>query len=386
MAEDKYLSLEEAAERLGVTIKTLHKYLREGSLKGDRRPKGGKWLRVKESDIEEFITGQPQAEPEDTGGKGDPELEGIQRQIAVAEAQGKLELANRQIATFEELDGLVAKTKEEAIRLGSERERVEAGVEQNEVDRRANEEKAMLLTEREEEDKQQSLYRINRIAEKQKEKAAEWEAEDKRRAASHKAQLTFLDGLAIKIYNPPPQAISNRLQEDMVALFEPLMESYGLKPEFDGKGAYVSLEDRYGVVGVQVVSGGRRKAEVFEDGASPSDIKLCYKECVGVYNWMRAEPNYGYQFCASIDATARHLSGLVKDKSDKDLKSERDAILLLFQHFHRAIMVSAEAYQNVRMADWSQVADWLCKRAELLEVKLGVGVMMDEDENLPLRM
>ena len=59
MPEHGYLTLEEVAKELDLSIKTIKEYLNEGKLKGDRNPVSGSWIRVKESDLQEFLTGKP---------------------------------------------------------------------------------------------------------------------------------------------------------------------------------------------------------------------------------------------------------------------------------------------------------------------------------------
>ena len=78
MIEEKYLSIPEVAERLGVNEKTVYKYLRVGQLKGEKNPVGGKWLRIKETDLEMFITGKP-TEINRQADKKDGESDAIQK-------------------------------------------------------------------------------------------------------------------------------------------------------------------------------------------------------------------------------------------------------------------------------------------------------------------
>ena len=55
--EERWLSVDEVAERLRVDAETVHAWLREGRLPGeDDRTSGGP--RVRSSDLEEFLLGQ----------------------------------------------------------------------------------------------------------------------------------------------------------------------------------------------------------------------------------------------------------------------------------------------------------------------------------------
>jgi excisionase family DNA binding protein len=52
MQSSPWLGTKEAAERLGVTLRTLYRFIDEGSLSAYRF---GRVIRVKESDLDEFI-------------------------------------------------------------------------------------------------------------------------------------------------------------------------------------------------------------------------------------------------------------------------------------------------------------------------------------------
>jgi excisionase family DNA binding protein len=58
--EERLLSAEEAAERLGMSRYTIGEWLRSGRLKGRRI---GRFWRVRASDLEAFITNLPPLEP-----------------------------------------------------------------------------------------------------------------------------------------------------------------------------------------------------------------------------------------------------------------------------------------------------------------------------------
>lgn len=62
MADEAYLSMEEVAKRLGVVEKTIDKYVRQGRLKAVKNPISGSVVGIRESDLQEFLTGKP-AEP-----------------------------------------------------------------------------------------------------------------------------------------------------------------------------------------------------------------------------------------------------------------------------------------------------------------------------------
>lgn len=71
MSDEGYLTIEEVAQRLGVDIKTVQVYLREGRLKGEKNPISGSWLRVSEDALEEFLTGKPVEKRKQANEQGD---------------------------------------------------------------------------------------------------------------------------------------------------------------------------------------------------------------------------------------------------------------------------------------------------------------------------
>ncbi len=112
MVDEKYLSIKEAAERLGVNEKTVYKYLREGRLKGEKNPVGGKWLRIKESDMEVFITGKPMEVSEKSSEK-EEENDAVLR----AEEAVRIAKANKERVEFEAA-GATAQLEKDAATLG----------------------------------------------------------------------------------------------------------------------------------------------------------------------------------------------------------------------------------------------------------------------------
>ncbi len=112
MVEGKYLSIPEASERLGVNEKTVYKYLREGRLTGEKNPIGGKWLRIKESDLEMFITGKPT----EVKSQGDKQ-EGESDAVAKAEEEARIAKANKERVEFEAAEAK-AQTEKDAATLG----------------------------------------------------------------------------------------------------------------------------------------------------------------------------------------------------------------------------------------------------------------------------
>lgn len=388
MAETRYRSIEEVAQQLGVQVKKVQEYLREGRLKGEKNPVSGSWLRVKESDLAEFITGKAVEQPNDMASEkveSNPELAKIHGEIEIAKAKKDLELATRGFNSFEEFDKLKAVLETQQQEL-SEREQTCVAKEQSVATR---ERAVAVLEERalfaDEERKKMLVDAQNRIAKVGDEYKKRWEAEDEKRRQNSKKVLSHLDRLAELVYNPPPQSLSNRLQEQLIALLAIIMEVHGLHPQFDSRDVYIPLESRYGTAGEQPKRETRMTAEVAVDGSVPANMRACYKACVNVYRWMRQEPSYGHDFCRQILPMARWLQQYVRAKSDDQIADKEMTILALFQKFHRAIMLWAETYQNARDGDWSEAVNWLCGRAQLLEAKLGVGVAQ-EDANLPLRL
>lgn len=388
--EERWLSIKQVAPMIGKGEQTTTDYCNEGKFPRAHRPGGGKWV-IPEGDVQAYLTGKPVvmavAPPE-----ASEAVKKIDEDVKIAEGERKLAVAKREAEaakagfdTAEAWDKAQVEFKDKEQEL-NEREQALENKEQMVLGMEAiNKVKASELADKEEKDKQELLARINRIDQEDKKHKAVREAEDAKRQESHKKQLSTIDGLAQKIYNPPPQSISNRLQEQMITLLQPIMESYGLRPQFDKLSRYIPLADRYGTIGSKVAEEVRRKPEVSSDGATPENIRNCYKACVSVYKWMGQEPNYGYEFCRKSHATAQQLQGLVKDKGDEEITTHQEAILPLFQRFHMAFMAWAETYQNAKNGDWASVVDWLCKHAELLEAKLGVGVA-EEDGNSPLRV
>ena len=59
MSDSGYLTLEEIAQQLGISVKTVKEYLNEGKLNGERNPVSGSWIRVAESDFQEFLGVKP---------------------------------------------------------------------------------------------------------------------------------------------------------------------------------------------------------------------------------------------------------------------------------------------------------------------------------------
>jgi excisionase family DNA binding protein len=67
--EDRLFSVEETAERLGVSKYTVSDWIKAGRLKGF---KIGKFWRVKESDLQAFIDNPPPLQPRGPAAKGSP--------------------------------------------------------------------------------------------------------------------------------------------------------------------------------------------------------------------------------------------------------------------------------------------------------------------------
>lgn len=86
MADEKYLSIEEVAKRLGVEEKTIGKYVREGKLKAVKNPINGSIVGFRETDIQEFLTGKPAEQKVETKQAGD-----ISPEVAEAKTHTTLE-------------------------------------------------------------------------------------------------------------------------------------------------------------------------------------------------------------------------------------------------------------------------------------------------------
>lgn len=107
MPEGGYLTLEEIAKQLGIGIKTVKEYLNDGKLKGERNPVSGSWIRVAESDFQEFLTGKPAEvvkQVEKVGGDT-PELAEAKRQTTLEkELAEQSKLQNEQHRAKIEMD------------------------------------------------------------------------------------------------------------------------------------------------------------------------------------------------------------------------------------------------------------------------------------------
>jgi len=100
VADIEYLTLEEVAQKLGISVKTVKEYLNEGKLKGERNPVSGSWIRVAESDFQEFLTGKPAevVKPNEKAGSDIPvEVSEAKQQTTLAkELADKAKLQNEE--------------------------------------------------------------------------------------------------------------------------------------------------------------------------------------------------------------------------------------------------------------------------------------------------
>lgn len=374
MPEDRLLSPEEVAERLKVQVKTIGKYVRDGTLKGVKNPRNDSLLGIKESDLEEFITGKPVEYKEDNSASSSQDGDEVNKKKAELE---KIKL-DKQIA-------LETKDIKDANELRGREDRLEErekGVIEKENGINARMELVIQgeknLAEKQEQDKQLFLVRINRIEEEDKKHKEAIEKENAKIKERNKARLSLVDGLAQKIYNPPPHGISMNLQEQLIDLIEPIMGLYGLHPQFDELNRYIPLVDRYSITQPTVSEVRREPTHIYSDGRMPQSIKYCYKMCISIYQWMAQEPTYGEEFCRRIRFQTRQLQSLVKNKDDSEITRQQEVILGYFRAWYKIIMRWAETYQNAQKQDWTEVVDWLCQCAQILEAKLNVGVLEDE--------
>jgi len=379
MSEDKILKPEEAAELLGVKVSTLREYVRDGKLQGVKNVINDSLLGIRESELQKLLVGdsvKKDTTVEETNIEGNSELSKKKVELELLKVDEEIALKKSDIKDANELHERVAEVEERRKAVVEKESGLNARMELVIKGERE-------LAEKQEQDKQMLLARINRIDQEDKKHKEAREKDDAKRQERHKMHLSFVDDLAQKIYNPPPQSISRALQEQLVVSLEPIMETFGLHPQFDQLKRYVPLEDRYGIEASEMREAREVQIEVSTDGSTPRAIQYCYKMCIGVYRWMNQEPSYGQEFCRRIRLQTRQLQSLVKNKEDDEITKQQEQILDYFRIWYKSIMRWAEVYQNVPNQDWTHIVDWLCQCAQVLEVKLGVGVV-DDGSNSPV--
>lgn len=122
-------------------------------------------------------------------------------------------------------------------------------------------------------------------------------------------------------------------------------KKYELPLKFDKENHYIPL-------------GERGKANV---------IRNSYRLCMNIYNWMHREPVHGHNFCRVIHPDAQQLREYIKDKSDDEIKANQKGIMALFKKWDKAVLCTAEEYQNDAKFDWAALVEWLCDGSERLE-------------------
>lgn len=377
--EDRILTPEEASDFLRIKLSTLRDYVRKGKIKAVKNMINDSLLGVKESELHKILQGETEGKPkvEEPKSEASVELTKKKSELEALKVDKEIALEKEGIKDAKEL-------RDRTVEL--ERREKEVVERENGIEARMEliiqGEKA--LAEKQEQDKALYLARINRIDQEEKKHKEAREKDDAERKERSKALLSFTDDLAQKIYNPPPQSISKSLQNQLIASIEPIMESYGLHSQFDGLDRYIPLGDRY-LVEPSEVSEARRETRrerimIHTNGAIPEQVQICYAMCYGIFQWMEnKEPIYGLEFCMRISAKTKQLRALVKDKNEDEIVKQQDNILQCFRMWHKYLMWWAEFYENAQGYDFTDIKDWLCDCARVLEEQLGVGVVDDGD-------
>ncbi len=360
MPDEIYISIEEVAKRLGVGERTVEKYVRLGKIKAVKNPVSGSIVGFTEEALKELLTGKPAMPKQEDSASPDAELAEIKRKTDIAKAEGELELVSRRLKDFKEFD--VLKSELESERDKVTKKIIEMDSREREINTKekdiADRETAVVVGE--ENIKRELLSARERIAKVDEEHKKVREAEDRARGERHSKELSTLDRLAQLLYNAHPQSISNRVKEQAVQHLKMLMLAYGLVPQFDVRGAYIPLEDRAGVVGIEVKSSGRNTS-VEQNGSLSNGARESLKICLGIYSMLYQDSDgIGGQFCRNCHKLLGELREMVENKGDDEIAENMERIMSLLGSLNQAIMQVAESYQRSKKEDWTDWVDYLC--------------------------
>jgi hypothetical protein len=393
MGDEKFITIQEFAERLSITVYKAMQLARAGEIPGAIFIDDADKCRVPESSVGKV--GQAvKKEAGETGGTNlNPKVTKLKEEIEIAKLQTELDLEMRKFASFAEFDRakedwgkakaeieknfettkteLSAKT-ESLAKWESSLDSMQKSLEERDEAVEAGERNLAKEVEKE---KVTILSRQNRIGEAEVAHQKKMKDEDEKRQARNLMLLSGVDTLASAIYNPPPQSINNLLQERLISQLTPIMEHFGLKPVFDELNRYVPFGER-NLLGINIKESGRDLPFTPSDGELPANIRACFKVTVKVFNFLNKEPQLGRDFCTRMKATALKLQELVRGKSDDELIASKERILVFFNAFHKNMTLLAGNYQEAK-GDFQAESDWLHSQAIFLEKKIGVGVYQD---------